>query len=346
MRPARDRERAQATLPLLGRGRPPRRWPPRCSTARTTASRSSRARAHRPQAGRRPCRRSWRRSSRPATPPTARVAAQGLRAVDPTDHDVLLALIRAARDPDATVRDAALMAAVTGLLAARAAAGRRGPRGGAGAARGRWAPWRCRPSRARCARPGRPTTKPRRWPRSRPRHLGARPGLRHAQPARSAARRLRRQAGGRPRCRRGARAARLPRRPRRAAAAARADRAGRAEVVGHVGVPRLLVELDGNEPMARWAAGHALGLIGPQDDEQLALDAARRVGRGPHPAPAARARPRAGAGGALESKPQQAADWRAGLDALGADAQPPLQALVDAGGPHAATAAALLAAPH
>jgi HEAT repeat protein len=43
-------------------------------------------------------------------------AAEGLRAVDPTDRDVLAALLPVARDPDPQVRDAALKTSVAGLL--------------------------------------------------------------------------------------------------------------------------------------------------------------------------------------------------------------------------------------
>jgi HEAT repeat protein len=342
--PARDRERAMDTLPLLGDAAAAPLAEALLDGKHDKLAIFSLLERIGPQAGRPALPAFLKALQEPGDSGRRAVAAEGLRAVDPTDHDVLLVLIQVARDPDDTVRDAALMAAVTGLLArerlpdgvARAAAQAQLETLGPAAL----------PALARALREAETPDQ-----EVGPLAVLATYGVAALGPAFDALN---------------------PRDPRHV------DRAGRLAVAlgadalpqllafldGHdvqrrllamvalgelkslaaPAVPRLLDEVDGNEPLARWGAGHALGLIGPQDDAQLArmlkasagADGILRQQLVPGLVPALLAR--------IDDRPAESAAWRAKLDALGPDTWPTLQSVVDTVGPHAATAAAILAA--
>src|SRR5262245_27429923 len=110
-------------------------------------------------------------------------------------------------------------------------------------------------------------------------------------------------------------------------------------------VPRLLQELRTGEPMVRWGAAYALGLIGPSTDDQLremlAVAAASDYVIHDQIAP--------GLVDALleriATRPDEADVWRAALHDFGPDAIGPLQHAAAGSGPRAEAAAEALAAP-
>jgi HEAT repeat protein len=110
-------------------------------------------------------------------------------------------------------------------------------------------------------------------------------------------------------------------------------------------VPRVLQDLHDAEPLVRWGAAYALGLIGPTDDDQLrellALAAAsdhvihEQIAPGLVEALLDR----------IAARPAEADAWRAALRELGQDAVPTLQHIAAGSGPRAKAAAEALSAP-
>lgn len=274
----------------------------------------------------------WRRSA----------AAEGLRAVDPADRDVLAALLPVARDADPQVRDAALKAAVAGLLLrlrtdqglARHAAEVQLETLGAAAV----------PALARALREAREgedrepiaalaahgpdgllaaldALNPR-----DPQHVVRALAL-TAAVGPDALPRLRALHAGEPS-------------PRRLLATVCL---GALHEEARPAVPELLADLRGSDPLQRWASAHALGLVGPASDEQLRelLDTLRGADRvlqeslAPGVVDALLER--------VAARPAEAAAWRAELRALGETAVPHLQHRARGGDARAQAAAQALA---
>jgi HEAT repeat protein len=274
------------------------------------------------------------------------LAAQGLGSVDPTDHDALLALMLAGHDPDPQVRDAALLAAVTGLLARE-----RLPDGVARAA-----------AQAELDTLGKDALVP----------LAL--ALREASDPATEDTPIAALAGFGTAAIGPAFDALNPRNPKHVTRAGKLvtaigpdalpvllamldaqDPPRRLLALSAIGVlgahaasavPRLLAVLDSPVALERWGAAYALGLIGPQDDAQLqrmlaATSGGDRILRqqlAPGLVPALLER--------IDAGGEHAAEWRGQLVSLMPDANAALQAAVDGGGPHAATAAAVMATPH
>ena len=110
-------------------------------------------------------------------------------------------------------------------------------------------------------------------------------------------------------------------------------------------VPRLMEDLRNGEPLVRWGAAYALGLIGPTDDDQLrellavaaAADHVIHEQMAPGLVEALLDR--------IAARPAEADAWRAALRDLGQDAMATLQHAAAGSGPRAKAATEALAAP-
>jgi len=276
-------------------------------------------------------------------PETRALAAEAIHAVDATDRDALAALLRACRDANPIVRTAALEAAVGGLLArmrldglSRAAAQSQLETLGDAAL----------PALARALREAQPgtTTEPlAALAAFGPAALGpAFDQLYHRNPQHVQ--------------RAGALAVAIGPEALPALVEMLDSTDQRRHLLALTGlgalkqaarpaVPRVLQDLHAGDPLVRWGAAYALGLIGPTDDNQLrellALAAAsdhvihEQIAPGLVEALLDR----------IAARPAEADAWRAALRELGQDALPTLQHTAAGSGPRAKAAAEELAAP-
>ncbi len=268
-------------------------------------------------------------------------AAEGLRAVDPTDRDVLAALLPVARDADPQVRDLALKAAVAGLLLrlrsgddlSRHAAQVMLETLGDSAV----------PALARALReaPAGEDQEPLAALAAHgPDGLVATLGYLNPRDPQHVARALALTAAIGPDA--------LPRLLALHAGEASPLRLlatvclGALHAAARPAAPALLADLRGSDPLQRWAAAHALGLIGPDDDEQLRellatlRDADRLLLDSLAPGVVDALLER------IAVRPAEAAAWRTELEALGDSAVPQLQHRARGGDARAQLAARLL----